>query len=81
PGTYSDFNRRALEAIRGHIKYSTTTDGSGKGPMQNIEPDSYYLFGITKTPDGYAIWDQQVSIAVGQNNLNLSPARVTSVRE
>jgi zinc-ribbon domain len=81
PGTYTEFNRRALAAIKGHIKYSTTTDGSGKGPMQNIQPGSYYLFGVTKTPEGYAIWDSPVSISAGQNNLNLSPARVTEVRE
>lgn len=81
PGRYGDFNRGAMDAIRRHIKYSTTTDGSGKGQVQNIEPDSYYLFGVTKTREGFAIWSSPVSIAAGQNNLNLSPQRITEVVE
>jgi hypothetical protein len=81
PGRYGDFNRGAMDAIRRHIRYSTTTDGSGKGQVQNIEPNSYYLFGVTKTKEGFAIWSSQVSIAAGQNNLNLSPQRITEVVE
>lgn len=81
PGKYSEFNRRAMDAIRRHIKFSTTTDGSGKGQMSNVEPDSYYLFGVTKTKEGFAIWSSPVSIAAGQNNLNLSPQSITEVRE
>lgn len=81
PGKYGDFNRRAMDAIRRHVKYSTTTDGSGKGQMPNVEPNSYYLFGVTKTREGFAIWSSQVSIAAGQNNLNLSPQRITEVVE
>lgn len=81
PGRYGDFHRGAMDAIRRHVKYSTTTDGSGKGQVQNIEPNSYYLFGVTKTKEGFAIWSSQVSIAAGQNNLNLLPQRITEIVE
>jgi hypothetical protein len=79
PDRYGDFHRSALSAIRRHIKYSGTTDSSGKAQMANIEPDSYYLFGITRTGGGFAIWSDPVSIQAGDNVLNLSPQRITEM--
>lgn len=77
PDKYGDFNEDALDAINDHIKYDTLTDNSGKGAMSNVKPDSYYLFGITKTANGFAIWSSPVTIKNGENKLNLSPARLT----
>ncbi len=79
PDRYSDFHRKALAAIKDHIKYSGTTDGSGKAQLSNIEPDSYYLFGITKTGGGFALWSNPVTIRTGENILNLAPQSVTEM--
>ena len=79
PDRYDAFNRDALRAIKGHIKYAGTTDGSGKAEMGGIEPDSYYLFGITKSGRGFAIWSSPVSIVAGQNALNLTPQQLTEM--
>ena len=79
PERYGDFRRDALAAIQKHIKYSVTTDAAGKASMKDVKPDSYYLFGVTKTRSGFAIWDSPVTIAGGENKLNLSPARLNEM--
>ena len=79
PDRYSEINRKALAEINKHVVYDTLTDNSGKAKLDNIKPDSYYLFGITKTRNGFAIWSSPVTIVAGQNQLNLSPQRVTEM--
>lgn len=79
PDRYPDFKRDALNAINRHIKYNTTTDVGGKGSMKEVKPDSYFLFGITKTKTGFAIWSSPVSIIEGENKLNLQPARLNEI--
>ena len=79
PDRFSEFNRNALRAIKAHIKYAGTTDGSGKAELGGIEPNSYYLFGITKSGRGFAIWSSPVSIIAGQNALNLTPQSVNEM--
>jgi hypothetical protein len=81
PDRYADFQRDALNAIKKHIKYSGTTDAAGKASMKDVKPDSYYLFGITKTRNGFAVWSSPVSITGGENKLNLSPARLNEMSE
>lgn len=81
PSRYSEFSSRALSAINKHIKYRTETDAGGKGQMKNIEPDSYYLFGVTKSGKGFAVWSSPVTIQNGENVLNLSPQRLTEIQE
>ena len=79
PNRYGDFQRDALRAIRSHIKYTGTTDSTGKAKLGDISPDSYYLFGVTKTGSGFAVWSSPVSINAGENLLNLSPQRLTEI--
>jgi hypothetical protein len=79
PDRYGEFNRNALRAIRSHIKYTGTTDAAGKAELGGIEPDSYYLFGITKSGRGFVIWSQPVPIIAGQNALNLTPQQITEM--
>lgn len=79
PDRFGDFNRKALAAIKQHIKYTGTTDGTGKAQLGNIAPDSYYLFGITKTGKGFALWSSPVTVRTGENLLNLSPATITEM--
>jgi len=79
PDRFSEFNRDALRAIKGHIKYAGTTDGSGKAELGNIEPNSYYLFGVTRSGRGFAVWSSPVAVNPGQNALNLTPQRLTEL--
>lgn len=79
PERFGEFQRNALNAIKKHIKYSATTGADGSASLKNVEPDSYYLFGITKTRSGFAIWSSPVSIIGGENRLNLQPARLNEM--
>lgn len=79
PNRYGDFQQKAMRAIREHVKYSGTTDSTGKATLGDVEPDSYYLFGITKADRGFAVWSSPVSINAGENALNLSPQRLTEI--
>ncbi len=81
PDRYGDFQRGALAAIKKHIKYSVTTGADGKASMKDVNPDSYYLFGITKSRTGFAIWSSPVSITGGENKLNLQPATLNEMSE
>jgi hypothetical protein len=79
PDRYRDFYRDALKEINGHIKYSAQTDGAGKARIGDIKPDTYYLFGVTKTGKGFAVWSSPVMVNAGQNALNLSPQPLTEM--
>lgn len=81
PDRYGEFNREALEAIKKHIKYSALTDATGKTSLKDVKPDNYYLFGITKSKTGFAVWSAPVNINTGENILNLSPASFNEVGE
>lgn len=81
PDRYQDFNREALQAIKNHIKYSGLTDAAGKVSLKEVKPDEYYLFGITKSKTGFAIWNSPVNINAGENILNLSPASFNEIGE
>ncbi len=80
PDRYGDFNRQALAAIKSHIKYAGTTDGTGTAKLGGIEPESYYLFGVTKTGKGFALWNSQVNVRIGENILNLTPQPITEMQ-
>ncbi len=79
PDRYGEFQRAAMRAIGGHVKYSGTTGGSGSADLKGVSPNSYYLFAISRVGRGFALWNQSVSINVGENIMNLSPQSVTEV--
>lgn len=81
PDRYGDVRRKALAAIGKHSKYKVTTDAGGKGQMKDVKPDSYYLFAITKTANGFAIWKNSVTIQPGQNALVLEPVSPTEITQ
>ena len=81
PDKYSKVRDKALSEINKHIKYDVTTDSSGKAQMKDIKPDSYYIFAITKTANGFAIWSSPIGVKSGQNNLNLSPEPMVEVQQ
>lgn len=79
PGKYSDVNKKALDAIEDHVKYDTLSDMGGKAQMKSVKPGSYYLFAITKTTNGFAVWSSPITVKAGENRLVLPPARLTEV--
>jgi hypothetical protein len=79
PDRYGDFRQKAMAAINSKIEYSGTTDGTGTAKLSGVEPGSYYLFGVTKTGKGFAMWSSPVSVNVGDNVMDLAPARVTEI--
>lgn len=81
PDRYGKIRDKALSEINKHIKYDVLTDSEGKAQMSRIKPDSYYLFAITKTANGFAIWSSEVDINPGQNVLKLTPQPMTEVQE
>ncbi|MDQ3179764.1 MAG: hypothetical protein M3Q33_04515 [Acidobacteriota bacterium] len=81
PDKYDETRKKALGAIKRHIKYNVRTDSSGKAEMKSVKPGSYYLFAITKSGNGFAVWNSSVSIVPGQNVLNITPASLTEVTQ
>lgn len=74
PGRYPEIRRKALAAIGKYTVAKTLTDAQGKAKFPEVKPDSYYLFGITKTPEGFSVWDTPVTLSDGAMNLNLEPS-------
>lgn len=81
PDRYSDFYRAAIRAINAHVKYSGTTNDGGDAKIAGITPGEYYVFGIARVGQGFALWNSPVSVVAGQNVLNLSPQPVTEIPE
>lgn len=76
---HADFYRKAMAALRDHIKYAGTTDANGKAQLGSVKPDSYYLFGFTKSGNSFAMWNSTVSVIGGENNVNLAPQTLTEM--
>ena len=81
PDRYGDFQRAAMRAISLHSKKTGTTNSTGEANLSGIEPNQYYLVGITRVGRGFALWDQPVAVVAGQNVMNLSPQSVTEVAD
>ncbi|MEQ1642172.1 MAG: zinc ribbon domain-containing protein [Pyrinomonadaceae bacterium] len=79
PDRYGDFQRAAMRAIGNHVKYSGTTSAAGNTGLKSVEPNSYYLFAISRVGRGFALWNQSVSIIPGDNVMNLSPQAITEI--
>lgn len=76
---YGDVSRQAMSAISKNAAYSITTDASGKASLKDIKPDQYYLFAVTKSGNGFVLWNSPVTIEAGQNALVLPPASPTEL--
>lgn len=74
PDRYADTKRKALAEINKHIVAKTLTDAQGKAKFPDVKPDSYYLFGITKTREGFSVWNNPITLSEGATNLNLTPS-------
>lgn len=49
------------EAIKPHIVNTTTTDFEGNAVFENVPEGEYYIYGVTGTRGGIAIWSYKVS--------------------
>lgn len=76
PTKYGDFYNNMMRALKDHIKYAGITDAEGKARLGSVKPESYYLFAVTRTGNGYALWNSPVSVHAGENQLNLAPQQV-----
>lgn len=76
---YGEFYRLAMQALKEHIKYAGNTDTMGKAQLGSVEPDSYYLFGVARTGEGFAMWSSPVSVIAGENAVNLTPQPLTQM--
>ncbi len=81
PKQYGDINQKAMSAISKNAVYNATTDAGGKLQLKDVKPNSYYLFAVTKTGNGFALWNSPVTIQAGQNSLVLEPVSPTEVTE
>ncbi|MEQ1762810.1 MAG: zinc ribbon domain-containing protein [Pyrinomonadaceae bacterium] len=76
---YGDFYRQAMSALKEHIKYTGSTDAAGKAQLGSVKPDMYYLFGVARTGEGFAMWNSSVSVIAGDNAVNLTPQQLTQM--
>ena len=76
---YGTFYRQAMSALKEHRKYTGNTDATGKAQLGSVKPDSYYLFGVARTGEGFAMWNSPVSVTTGENLMNLSPQPITQM--
>jgi hypothetical protein len=76
---YAEFYQAAMRALKEHIRYTGSTDGAGKAQLGSVKPDMYYLFGVVRTGEGFAMWNSSVSVIAGDNAVNLSPAQLTQM--
>jgi len=76
---FGDIKSKAMSAIGKNAVYNFTTDSSGKASLKDVKPDNYYLFAISRSGNGYVLWNSQVTIQAGQNSLILPPASPTEV--
>ncbi|MCW5960339.1 MAG: zinc-ribbon domain-containing protein [Pyrinomonadaceae bacterium] len=79
PSKYPEIRTKSLKAIEENMKFDAITDSSGMATLSGVKPGSYYLFGITKTGDGFAIWNSPVFVNSGQNSFVLPPATMNKI--
>lgn len=78
---FSDIKSKAMSAIGKNAAYNFTTDAGGKASLKDVKPDNYYLFAVTKSGNGFVLWNSPITIQAGQNALVLPPASPTEVAE
>ncbi len=71
PSQRPGFYNTAMKSIRKHIRYSTMTDFQGKTRFANVAPGSYFLFAISNTRGGFAIWNLTTKIGTENKTIFL----------
>lgn len=79
PDRYADFQRAAMRALASHTKKVGMTTIGGEANFSGVDPNNYYLFGVARVGRGFALWNQPVSVVVGDNLMTLAPQPVTEI--
>lgn len=68
-------SKEVQAAIEPHIVKTLTTDFEGTGKFEDVPAGTYYIFGVTETRGGFALWDTKIdtnsikdTILLDQNN-------------
>lgn len=62
---YVNFYPLARDAVQSHLKYKATTDFKGQAQFEDVKPGSYFVYGVTETVKGFALWNLPVEVKSG----------------
>jgi hypothetical protein len=65
------FLGKALSAIKAHTVTTGTTDFAGKLELSGLKPALYFVYAITQTRRGHALWNVPIEIKAGRNTLTI----------
>lgn len=65
------FLGKARDAIKAHTVASGTTDFAGKLELKDLKPAHYFVYAITQTRGGHALWNVPIEIKTGRNSLSI----------
>jgi hypothetical protein len=68
---FKNFYPAAMTALKPHTIETVTTDFSGKATFSPVAAGTYYLMGVSETPNGYVIWNFKVELKAGKNSVTL----------
>lgn len=51
-----------VEALKSNVIKTVTTDFEGNATFENIPPGDYYIFAITETRGGQAVWNYKITV-------------------
>lgn len=57
------------EAVKPYILKTATTDFEGNATFENVPEGEYYIYGVTETRGGFAVWSYKVSAAENKTTL------------
>jgi hypothetical protein len=65
------FLGKALPAIKAHTVTTGTTDFAGKLELTDLKPANCFVYLITQTRGGHALWNVPIEIKAGRNRLTI----------
>ena len=75
---YTNFATGAVESLKSHYLGEFETDFNGKAEYKFTKTGSFWVFGITQTRKGHAIWNVPVELKSGQNKIILDQNNAAS---
>jgi len=64
---------KTMNGLRNHVLAFLVTDSQGKAETNKLEAGTYYICGISETPQGIGIWNVRIELKPGKNSLVLDP--------
>lgn len=62
---------KAIESLKNQAIKFFITDSRGKAEIKGLKMKTYYICGVSKTPQGTGIWNVRINLKPGQNRLVL----------